>query len=745
MSNKKYIEIKVDNTLLDFKEDNINLQLTFKNPCSGGFGTILGNSSERSQTLPATKQNDSVFSSWWDIGQDNTTTGPIEKDSEIKVNGLNVFTGKAQMKKVSTLGRPYDMQGDEYSVAFFSSNADWFEQLKNKELGRDLDWTNEAHNYRSANVQAGFVADPTLVNYCYLIAKMKDWAVDPTGATRQKMVDVFSCPPAVFISAVLDKIFNSIGYTVKSSFFANAVNIRYVMPVLFPEKYPQEFSEDYLNVTSISNVTQNLTATTIEGIPTNSQTKTPAIGPNPLLLAAVSVFSTGTATQYTAPYSGYFQVTMSVTIDNISGVSGFGFGVIGNGTTLIQTATFAIDATNNGDVLHHVVFLQLEAGQIFEFTCTFNAAPRTMDITAASFDVIGEANITKDSLIDFRYLFRDWKITDFLKGLTAAFNLCFESDPNLQIVTIEPSDNYILTSRALATSTIENGFHQDTTTDSTPKQDLSKKGQVKNMNQTNETQYYKWKEDGADATAQGLNLNEDVELGGCKYEMPPNRFKPETKQNENPFFSPTVMYYDEDIRSATSEIVPLLPLFWPTDIRDNTNNEGTPENSTEFNPRLLWFGGNRLGDIDGHYFLADTSTGTIISSNAVCPACFFVNYNDSSGLDVSLSFSDRTIQGNLVQGMLRRFYLDHLARLRHGKRVEMFIYWDELDILGLTFQNKVLINKDMYILEEINSFDPIIDSTTKTVLLYDFGAEQEDINAIENTIALGVLSDYSEE
>jgi hypothetical protein len=314
----------------------------------------------------------------------------------------------------------------------------------------------------------------------------------------------------------------------------------------------------------------------------------------------------------------------------------------------------------------------------------------------------------------------------------------------LKIVSVEPSDDYLLTSRALATTTIETGFHQETTTDTTPKQDLSKKGSVTNMNQTQETQYYKWKQDSADATAQGLNLNEDVELGGCKYNMPPNRFKPDTKQNENPFFSPTVMYYDEDIRSTTSEIVPLLPLFWPTDIRENTNNEGAPENLTEFNPRLLWFGGARLGDIDGNYKLYDSSTATVLSSNAVFPACFFVNYNDASGLDVSLSYSDKTIQGNLVQGHLRRFYLDHLARLRQGKKVEMFIYWDELDILQLSFQNKVLINGDMYILEEINSFDPIVDSTTKTVLLYDFGAEQEDINAIDNTIALGVLGRYSD-
>jgi hypothetical protein len=49
----------------------------------------------------------------------------------------------------------------------------------------------------------------------------------------------------------------------------------------------------------------------------------------------------------------------------------------------------------------------------------------------------------------------------------------------------------------------------------------------------------------------------------------------------------------------------------------------------------------------------------------------------------------------------------------------------------------------MYILEEVNSFNPLVDTSTKVVLLYDVGAEQQDINFINNTLALGVLSDYS--
>ena len=84
-----------------------------------------------------------------------------------------------------------------------------------------------------------------------------------------------------------------------------------------------------------------------------------------------------------------------------------------------------------------------------------------------------------------------------------------------------------------------------------------------------------------------------------------------------------------------------------------------------------------------------------------------------------------------------------MARLRVGKRVTEWLYIEEVFILDLSFQNKVLIGGNMYILEEINSFNPLIDTSTKVVLLYDVGAEQQDINFIDNTLALGVLSDYS--
>jgi len=162
------------------------------------------------------------------------------------------------------------------------------------------------------------------------------------------------------------------------------------------------------------------------------------------------------------------------------------------------------------------------------------------------------------------------------------------------------------------------------------------------------------------------------------------------------------------------------------------------QNETDFEPRILWFGGQR--NLDGQINIIDSLTA--IESTIFLPACFFVNYNDPTGLDVSLNWSTLDINGNTVQGHLQKFYLQHSARQRQGKEVQEWIYFDELDISQLSFRNKIFINGTMYILKEVNSYSPIVDGSTKAVLTYDVVAEQEDINRINNTLAVGFIGNY---
>jgi hypothetical protein len=60
-----------------------------------------------------------------------------------------------------------------------------------------------------------------------------------------------------------------------------------------------------------------------------------------------------------------------------------------------------------------------------------------------------------------------------------------------------------------------------------------------------------------------------------------------------------------------------------------------------------------------------------------------------------------------------------MVRRSGGKYLELFILWDVLKIQNLTFRDKIFINSNTYILQEINTFDVAKNQSTKTYFVLD--------------------------
>lgn len=743
MSNKKYINIIVDGEKVDLPDELPNIELNFKID-DDELGTASGSSSERSLSLPATKKNDSIFGRWWNVGEQNLTAAEF-KQASIEINGLPILNGQAQLKEVTTRGARYKREGDNYKVAFYGSNADWFLQLKDKELGRDLDWSSELHQLDTLLISTRYNADPALVNYCYTIVKWRDWV----GSLADR-ADVLQSTPGLFIRAILDKIFDSVGYTLNSTFLSTTVFRRYILLAPLVDKYPQEYSEDYLNVRATKTTTSSLPGGLINlaGLDFDNQTFAPNVGPNPYtpVVASSIIFGAGNTSRYTAPEYGFYQFKMSVVIDNIvpSGPTGqFGFVPLSFAPSFPSSTTdnlYTITAADNGTRFTYSIVGELNAGDIVEFYVGGDGAVgggTTLDVISGTLEVIGESVIREGSNIDFKYLLRDWKINDFLRGLTEAFNLQWETNVGKGEITVEPKDPYLFTDRATSTSTVLEGFLQNNTTDTTPKLDFEKKGKVTAINNTEETQRFKWKQDNQDPTQEFLNQGEDIEVFGAGYNLPLNRFKQATKERENSFFAATLCLFDRRVTASASRLVVQVPLIWPDNYLENNTSE---EPNYNVEPRLLWFGGQRnAGDTDG--LIKVTASG--VDSEVIMPAAFFVNYNDDTGLDPNLSFSNETVLNNVTAiGQLERYHLRDMARLRAGKRRESWVYLRSTDILNLSFRPKIFLNGDPHILKEVKGFSPLIDKSTKVVLVYDQPDEQEDTNRVEASLQNGFISDY---
>ena len=167
-----------------------------------------------------------------------------------------------------------------------------------------------------------------------------------------------------------------------------------------------------------------------------------------------------------------------------------------------------------------------------------------------------------------------------------------------------------------------------------------------------------------------------------------------------------------------------VPLIYPQNyIEDPTAIKA----NYEVTPRILYFGGFRP--------FRDARIVWEALGESGYPLSFMVNYQDDT--DFSLSFASELVNGVTVPGLIRAFHLQEFARKRIGERLEAFYFWDILKISALTFRNKLFFDGREYILSEVDGYRPLLETPTKTVLLLDQAPEQEDVDAINNTLLNG--------
>ena len=119
---------------------------------------------------------------------------------------------------------------------------------------------------------------------------------------------------------------------------------------------------------------------------------------------------------------------------------------------------------------------------------------------------------------------------------------------------------------------------------------------------------------------------------------------------------------------------------------------------------------------------------------------FFTNYNDRYGADPSLSYANETINGNLVTGLLDRFFLHELATIRNNKRLDEWIVWDSLMVNNLSFRETILLHGTRFINEEIQDYTPSQRQSIKTMLVPFILATDEDQANIQNTLLSGIIN-----
>ena len=709
------IKIIIDNQVVDLPVNDLNLNLTYSLKDRDGFAVNTGSRSEYSFELPSTHNNDVIFSRFYDVSEE-TGNKQVLLTASIEVNGLPFFSGLAQLTSTTIEPDLYYWKGKTYKVSFYGNNVDWVAQLKDKYL---YQYDYGTHTFNSGTVLSSFSNVYTDI-YKYILIKWKNWSV--SGEVQWS-----EFTPALFIKAILDRIFSDIGYTYISNFFSLDSAERLIMPVPLADKITDEqYGLDYLNVSA--NDTQVGTTGGYSGfiiLPT--QTYAPAIGANPYNLV------TGI---YTVPVTGYYLLSVNCVIKNITTSAGARFGFSINGVipvtgfgqaNLTPPQPYTTNTTVSGEEVYY-----LTAGDTVQLVGTLViVAPGTYDYTL-DFNIIGEAEVTSGLQVEFKYfLNKDWNSLDFIKGLAHAFNLTFQTDVDNRTVTIEPADTYLNQSRP-AVQNNEQGFYETTILDLTEDVDLIKGGEIYSRSDINQLVKFSWQYDSNDPTLEALNGIEAVALHQARFTFIPNRFQKDEDLIENPFFSSTLVIADSTIQGANTTKTPMMPIIWSDNYLENTS---VTEANYDIMPRLL-----ATDKTDPEYNGTININDGATTNEYDTPIAYMVDYNNTTGDFMSLSFGSETVNGFYVQGLLERFYIAEFIRRQAGKEVECYIFWDALMIRQLDFRKRIKIHGDNYILQEINSFSVTSNESTKTYLIYDDLGNGTEQTQIQNTLLIGKLN-----
>jgi hypothetical protein len=691
------------NVTIDYLIENIDL------------GNISGAHSKRNVTLPATKTNVNIFQNITDAGAIVTSAYKL-LSARLEADGVPILTGKARLEGADLQAINSGFVASNFKVSLIGNNADWFADVGNT-LVRDLGWDDIEIN--TTNVKTNY--DPLTSEHCFILMKWKAWE-NETFIVNNEMT------PAIFVWQVLEKAFLNRGYQLNSIFKTDPFN-RLIIPMGL------ELGADYLN--DFVNLRASIPSPSLLS---NSN-------PSPILITFTDEttspnFDTGgnySSGVYTVPITATYtlkaELNIATTIiipaptDEV--LVGWEInGVFEEGEDLGQETDF-----DDSVIIEFIT--DLVEGDLVRFVVKHNNAGFIMGLNG-SIEIIGSKAIFEAGrTFDLQYVIPiTWYVRDVIADLTTIFNLAWETNVQSKQVYAYPKDDYTIRYRADATGAISltsfDGFFK-----ASDKYDLNTRDldgsefQILDGYKSSQVLAYATDDDTTNKEEERRGVN--IYSGG--YNFPTDRFDNGVEFIYTKFFAKTIHISDVDITSGG-----IYGAQMPLVFGDDYNTVTDAEPNYNLAPRLLYYAGRRNG-LDGYIRLYDETSSA--SSAFDFPAAFMVNYNDPSGGDFNLSFSDEVTNfTNVMQGIFKTFHLQTYKRIELGKVYTTFAKLKPKDITQLSFRRKGIIGSSNFIIQSIE-YNPKSNSPAKTVLLYDEKPNVNDLTKVVNTITLAGASPQS--
>ena len=706
------IKLYIGGQEVDLNQEDVNVTIDYSIE-NIELGNISGAHSKRNVTLPATKTNVNIFQNITDPGAIITNAYKL-LSARLEADGVPILTGKARLEGADLQAINSGFLASNFKVSLIGNNADWFADVGNT-LVRSLGW--DDIEVSATTVKTNY--NPTTAEHCFILMKWKAWE-NEDYITNNEMT------PAIFIWQILEKAFRTKGYTLNSIFKTDPFN-RLIIPMGL--NLGADYLKDFVNLKA--------------SIPSPSLIDN-ITNPSPVLITFTDEttspnFDTGnnySSGIYTVPITATYTLKAELNIGNSIIIPdplaellvGWEInGTFAEGEDLSQE-------TNFNDSVSIEFLTDLVEGDTVKFVVKHSNVGFLMGLNG-SIEITGSKAIFESGrTFDLQYVIPiSWYVRDIISDLTTIFNLAWETDVLNKKVYAYPKDDYTIRYRANSTGAISlttfDGFFTGSN-----KYDLNTRdidgSEFEILDGYKSSQVLAWATDDDTTNKEEERRGVNIYSGG--YNFPTDRFENGVEFIYTKFFAKTIHISDVAITSG-GVYGAQIPLVFGDDY--NTVTDAEPNYNLA--PRLLYYAGRRSG-LDGYVRLYDENSSA--SSAFDFPAAFMVNYNDPSGGDFNLSFSDEvTNYSNVMQGIFKTFHLQSYKRIELGKVYTTFAKWKPKDITQLSFRRKGIIGSSNFIIQNLE-YNPKSNSPAKTVLLYDEKPNVTDLSKVSNTITLAGAS-----
>jgi hypothetical protein len=678
---------------------------------SGEIGTVFGVSSQ-GFALPPTNNNQAFFGYLDNLGT-TPATGFIKTiPCQVLNDGNEVFNGKLYVQDVVT-----DQNGDTiYNVVVVNETVDFSIAIQNLTV-QDLDWSQYDHTYSYNNITASWSDNLFNGDIVYPLIDFGQTPGDPTateisagGNARQFdnaefPLQVTDFQPTIRAKAVVDTIFDAVGYTYTSSFFDTTY---------FNDLYIVSTQDDKKGTTFVNPTTQSFQALRTSSANFSDFT-VHQVAFTDEVFDNSNNYNTSTST-FTAQETGVYTIYSLIRFQE---------GIIDPATSRVLYLYIFVNGVEAGNTfinltnLAHSVERQGYIGPVGlnltigdDVDIRFSYQPSTTNSisirTNSRFEIVGPSSVI-DGTVTMQNIFDpNTKVIDILKGLIEKFNL-----------VIEPTVN---SRNTLSIQTFNEWVDQGTVVNWTDIVDRDIKFKIEHPLQTQPKSIYFSDEEDNDV----LNVYNKEQYGVISgdYTYTSDSDLAEGERKIGTYFAPTPI---AGINGAMLMVMPKL-------FRKQANQEGQP---FKYKPRLLYKvgmqdtplelkGKDLSGNFSGsYYFISDGSNVyahneyMLFHHNEALPATFGVtrdlNFGNLNHWEYHQNeynaFTDRTAFQEYWA-----FYINELYDI-DARLLTCNIMLDPVVIPTIKLNQKIFIDGHYYRINKISGANLIERSSVQVQLL----------------------------